>query len=88
MNVPHQDESVSLLAAKRVAAPASTWVRKAIAGTVLVAGCAVAAVAYAQAGASANTHAVLGAGAPHRLSPRQRAMRHYVASKRRYRVEG
>jgi hypothetical protein len=88
MNVPHQDESVSLLAAKRVAAPASTWVRKAIAGTVLVAGCAVAAVAYAQAGASANTHAVLGAGAPQRLSPRQRAMRHYVASKRRYRVEG
>jgi len=88
MNVPHQDESVSLLAAKRVAAPASTWVRKAIAGTVLVAGCAVAAVAYAQAGASADTHAVLGAGAPHRLSPRQRAMRHYVASKRRYRVEG
>lgn len=88
MNVPHQDESVSLLAAKRVAAPASTWVRKAIAGTVLVAGCAVAAVAYAQAGASANTHAVLGAGAPQRLSPRQRAIRHYVASKRRYRVEG
>ena len=88
MNVPHQDESDSLLAAKRVAAPASTWVRKAVAGTVLVAGCAVAAVAYAQAGASANTHAVLGAGAPHRLSPRQRAMRHYVASKRRYRVEG
>ena len=88
MNVPHQDESVSLLAAKRVAAPASTWVRKAIAGTVLVAGCAVAAVAYAQAGASANTHAVLGAGAPQRLSPRQRAIRHYVASKRRFRVEG
>ena len=88
MNVPHQDESDSLLAAKRVAAPASTWVRKAVAGTVLVAGCAVAAVAYAQAGASANTHAALGAGAPHRLSPRQRAMRHYVASKRRYRVEG
>ena len=64
MNVPHQDESVSLLATNRVAAPASTWVRKAIAGTVLVAGCAVAAVAYAQAGASANTHAALGAGAP------------------------
>jgi len=88
MNVPHQDESVSLLATNRVAAPASTWVRKAIAGTVLVAGCAVAAVAYAQAGASANTHAALGAGAPQQLSPRQRAMRHYVASKRRYRVEG
>ena len=88
MHVSCQDESASLLAAKRVAAPASTWVRKAIAGTVLVAGCAVAAVAYAQAGASINTHAVLGAGAPHQLSPRQRAMRHYVASKRRYRVEG
>jgi len=92
MNVPSQDESAALLPQKRVTTPASSWVRKALAGTCVVAGCAVAAVAYTRAGGSsvANTQS-LGLrpqDGPHRLSPRARAVRARAASKAKVREAG
>jgi hypothetical protein len=48
MNDPALDERAALLPNKRVVMAASTCVRVAVAGVCVVAGCAVAAVAYAR----------------------------------------
>jgi hypothetical protein len=96
MNVPDQNERAALLPNKRVVHPAGSWVRVAVAGTLVVAGCAVAAVAFTRADGVhallANTQSRLGGSSPrpgpHRLSPRARSVRARAASKAKVRAVG